>query len=73
VLRAPLSRRQPVFLEVAAALYTHGCSPKLVNYVYGLGGRDTLPAQFVQVYDDLKRIAATGDTEPVLRYLTVRE
>jgi len=63
----------PVFLEVAAALYTHGVFPKLVNYVYGLGGRDTLPAQFVQVYDDLKRIAATGDTEPVLRYLTVRE
>lgn len=61
------------FLEVATALFTHGCAPKMVNYVYGLGGRDTLPGEIKQVYRDLAEIGKTGDIEPLVRYLTVRE
>jgi pyruvate ferredoxin oxidoreductase alpha subunit len=62
-----------LFLEVCTALFTHGYAPKVVNYVYGLGGRDTVPAQIRQVYRDLAQIDGDGKVEPVLRYLSVRE
>jgi len=63
----------PVCFEVVAALFTHGHSPKLVNYVYGLGGRDTIPAQICDIYRELVRIDKEGATGPTLRYLAVRE
>lgn len=63
----------PLFLEVSTALFTHGFTPKVVNYVYGLGGRDTVPAQIHRVYQDLIKIDREGVTEPTLRYLGVRE
>ena len=63
----------PLFIEVVTALFTHGFNPKVVNYVYGLGGRDTVPTQIYQVYQDLIAI----DREPIagspLRFLGVRE
>lgn len=62
-----------LFLEVCTALFSHGYTPKVVNYVYGLGGRDTVPAQIRQVYQDLVEIDRQGKAEPVLRYLSVRE
>jgi pyruvate ferredoxin oxidoreductase alpha subunit len=63
----------PVFVEVCTALSLRGLSPKLVNYIYGIGGRDTVPAEFCQVYRDLLQIVASGDAEPVFRYLGLRE
>jgi len=62
-----------VFLEVCTALFTHNYAPKVVNYVYGLGGRDTVPAQIRQVYQDLADIDREGIVEPKFRYLSVRE
>jgi len=63
----------PLFVETCAALFSAGLRPSVVNYIYGLGGRDTVPAQIHQVYDDLARIAKTGRAEPVFRYLGLRE
>ncbi|MBI2907946.1 MAG: pyruvate ferredoxin oxidoreductase [Chloroflexi bacterium] len=63
----------PVFNEVCTALFTHGQSPKVIDVVYGLGGRDTPPAHIRQVFEELQRIAGTGDTGPVRRFLGVRE
>lgn len=63
----------PLSLEVITALFTHGFAPKVVNYVYGLGGRDTVPAQIYQVYQELIRIDREGVTGPTLRYLGVRD
>ena len=63
----------PIFLEVVTALFTHGFTPKVVNYVYGLGGRDTVPAQIHRVYQDLIKIDREGLTVPSFRYLGVRE
>ena len=62
-----------VFVEVATALFTNGYAPKMVNYVYGLGGRDTLPEEIKQAYRELMEIADTGIVEPLVRYLSVRE
>jgi len=63
----------PLFLEVCTALLTHGFAPKVVNYVFGLGGRDTGPALIHQVYRDLMDIDSVGLAGPPVRYLGVRE
>ena len=63
----------PTFVEVCAALSVRDLRVKMVNYIYGLGGRDTVPAEFCQVYRDLLQIAESGEAEPVFRYLGLRE
>lgn len=63
----------PVFLEVASALYLKNIKTHLVNYIYGLGGRDTIPEQICSVFNDLIDVAHSGKTDPVLRYLGLRE
>lgn len=63
----------PTFLDVVTALATHGFTVKAVNYIYGLGGRDTIPAEFRQVFLDLIKIAEGGVAEPIFRYLGLRE
>ena len=63
----------PLFLEVVTALFTHGFTPKVVNYAYGLGGRDTVPSLIHQVYDELAEIDRKGSTGPTLRYLGLRD
>lgn len=63
----------PIFEEVCTALFNAGHSPKVIDIVYGLGGRDTPPAHIRQVFDELQRIVRTGDLGPVRRFLGVRE
>ncbi len=63
----------PVFLDVATALYLRGIHTQLVNYIYGLGGRDTTPEQICTVFQDLADIARTGKAGPIFRYLGLRD
>lgn len=63
----------PVFHEVRHALYDLDKRPILVNYVYGLGGRDTPPWQIRQVYEDLKGILKEKKVEEPVKYLGLRE
>lgn len=43
----------PVFEEIKAALYQNN-KPKIVNYIFGLGGRDIKLAEIERVYSNLK-------------------
>ncbi len=64
----------PLFLELAAALFTHGKNDApMVDYIFGLGGRDTLPGHIEQVVSDLQEIVRTGKRGPLVRYLGLRE
>lgn len=63
----------PVFGEIRSALYESTNRPPIVNYVYGLGGRDCGPALINQVYADLQRIGAAGQVDSLVNYLGVRE
>jgi pyruvate ferredoxin oxidoreductase alpha subunit len=45
----------------------------IVDYVFGLGGRDIVPSQIEQVAHDLLKIAETGERGDLVRYLGVRE
>nr|MBC7244929.1 pyruvate ferredoxin oxidoreductase [Chloroflexota bacterium] len=63
----------PVFLEVCAALFAAGAAQKVVNYIYGLGGRDVLPEYIERVASDLREIAETGKVKTLVNYLGLRE
>jgi len=63
----------PVFNEIRNALYDGDGHPEVVNYVYGLGGRDIGIKEMKKVYDDLSEIAKTGKVKQRLNYLGVRE
>ncbi|MGE5585600.1 MAG: pyruvate ferredoxin oxidoreductase [Bacillota bacterium] len=62
----------PVFVDVRSAMYD-APGPKMVNYIYGLGGRDVDTEQIAGVYWDLARIAETGKVTSPVTYLGVRE
>lgn len=63
----------PVFVDVRSALYDVDNGPKIVNYIYGIGGRDVTPDHIKTVYADLAKIAETGQVENLLTYLGIRE
>jgi pyruvate ferredoxin oxidoreductase alpha subunit len=62
-----------VFAEMRHALYDESQRPFIVDYVFGLGGRDIKPPAIRKIFDDLKRIAATQRVEQTLNFLGVRE
>ncbi|MHA1616093.1 MAG: pyruvate ferredoxin oxidoreductase [Candidatus Njordarchaeales archaeon] len=63
----------PLFIETRASLYDLPERPIVVNYVYGLGGRDTTPEMIRSAFDELVDIAK-GKIKPFRRkYLGVRE
>jgi pyruvate ferredoxin oxidoreductase alpha subunit len=65
----------PLFLELSAALYAYsnGRGPLAVNYIFGLGGRDVVPAHIEQAAQDILHIAETGERGDLVRYLGLRE
>jgi pyruvate ferredoxin oxidoreductase alpha subunit len=62
----------PVFAEVKAAMYDLESRPKMIDYVYGLGGRDVRVESVMTVFDALQEIIKTGDIGDPYRYLDVR-
>ncbi|MDR3049344.1 MAG: pyruvate ferredoxin oxidoreductase [Elusimicrobiota bacterium] len=64
----------PLYSDIASALFANGItSAKVVNYVYGLGGREIAPNHIAEVYDTLGKIAA-GTQKPStdVNYINVR-
>lgn len=62
----------PMFCEIRSALYEMSPRPIIVNYVYGLGGREVEIEDFMRVYKDLGKIKDTGKYEKLINYLGVR-
>jgi pyruvate ferredoxin oxidoreductase alpha subunit len=62
-----------VFHEVRHVLYDSPAHPQTVNYIYGLGGRDTSPAQIREVFKDLQRILQSKHVGELVRYIGLRE
>jgi pyruvate ferredoxin oxidoreductase alpha subunit len=63
----------PLFMELSAAFKIHDVPAKTVDYVFGLGGRDTTAPQIEGVFRDLANIAETGELKQLITYLGVRE
>jgi pyruvate ferredoxin oxidoreductase alpha subunit len=62
-----------VYQETRHALYDFSTHPSIVNYIYGLGGRDTSPRQIRKVFEDLQKIVQTKRVEEKIRYIGIRE
>jgi len=62
----------PVFHEIRHVLYDASTHPCLVNYIYGLGGRDTSPSQIRRIFEDLQRILQTQEAGKLIRYVGLR-
>jgi pyruvate ferredoxin oxidoreductase alpha subunit len=62
-----------VFGEVRHALYDDKKHPTIVNYIYGLGGRDSSPRELRRIFEELTHIARTGHVESQIHYLGLRE
>jgi len=63
----------PLFHEIRHALYDSPKRPPVVNYIYGLGGRDTPTHLIHQVYKDLQKIAETKQIEQLVKFIGLRE
>lgn len=62
-----------LFEDVTSAMYVNKKSVPMVNYVYGIGGRDTTEKQLESVYSDLAEIAKSGNVGNPYRYLGLRK
>ena len=62
----------PTFGEVRSALYEVPNHPAVINFIYGLGGRDTGPDQLEQAFEAGLKVAATGKITEHVGYLGVR-
>ena len=62
-----------LFEDVVSGMYVNNKNVPIVNYVYGIGGRDTTTKEISSVYSDLQKIADTGNVDNPYRYLGLRK
>ena len=62
-----------VFHEIRHILYDTSTHPYVLNYVYGLGGRDTHPNLIHKIYRDLQRVLKTQQVEKPVQFVGLRE
>lgn len=62
-----------LFEDVTSAMYVNKKQVPMVNYVYGIGGRDTTEKQLESVYSDLAEIVQSGNLGEPYRYLGLRK
>ena len=62
-----------LFQDVTSAMYVENCHVPAINYVYGIGGRDTKADEIEEVYNDLLEIAKTGKVDNPYRYFGLRK
>jgi len=63
----------PVFHEIRHVLYDSNIHPHVVNYIYGLGGRDMSQLLVQKIYRDLARILETGKIDKSIKFIGLRE
>ena len=62
----------PLFEEVTSAMFVKGVTgPKIINYIYGLGGTDVKASDIETVYTRLLDIANTGNVGEPYNYLGI--
>jgi pyruvate ferredoxin oxidoreductase alpha subunit len=63
----------PLFHEVRHAMYDVPNKPQILNYIYGLGGRDTPPQLIDNIYQSMNEIEKTGQIEKNITFIGLRE
>ena len=62
-----------LYSDITSSMYTENVHVPMVNYVYGLGGRDTKSTDIESVFNDLQEIVKTNKVENPYRYLGLRK
>ncbi|MCL2287918.1 MAG: pyruvate ferredoxin oxidoreductase [Candidatus Bathyarchaeota archaeon] len=63
----------PLFNEVRNAFFDLKERPLILNYIFGLGGRDSKPNDMRKIFENLQCIAKTGKIEAIVHYLGLME
>ncbi len=63
----------PVFHEIRHSLYDSQSHPNIVNYIYGLGGRDMAQDTVREIYVDLQKIFETKRAKRTVQFAGLRE
>jgi len=63
----------PIFHEIRHTLYEASIHPHVVDYIYGLGGRDMPQKLIHEIYKDLQKIVKTKRVEKPIQFIGVRE
>lgn len=63
----------PVFNEIRNVMYDLKQQPIIESYIFGLGGRDYSLRDLRRVFEDLARVAKTGQVDNLVHYLGLRE
>mgnify|MGYP003301813831 CR=1 FL=1 len=61
-----------LYTDVTSCMYVNQNQVPCVNYIYGIGGRDTKSDDIEKVFNDLQDIVKTGKTDNPYRYLGLR-
>lgn len=61
-----------LFEDVASSMFTNNVFIPTINYIYGIGGRDTKVEDIESVFNDLSNINTNKKVENPYRYLGVR-
>lgn len=61
-----------LFEDITSAMFTNQVFVPTVNYIYGIGGRDTKAEDINSVFEDLAKLDLTKKIEDPYRYLGVR-
>ncbi|MCL2134292.1 MAG: pyruvate ferredoxin oxidoreductase [Candidatus Bathyarchaeota archaeon] len=62
----------PIFTEVRNALFDLKQRPIIINYIFGLGGRDSNPIGLRKVFEDLQQVTKTGQIDDTVQYLGLK-
>jgi pyruvate ferredoxin oxidoreductase alpha subunit len=63
----------PLYSDTVASLYAAGVTgPKVMNYVYGLGGREINTKHISDIYETLSRVAEGAKSFNTVEYVNVR-
>jgi pyruvate ferredoxin oxidoreductase alpha subunit len=63
----------PLFHEIRHTLYDLETHPHMIDYIYGLGGRDMPPRTIQNIYKELDEISKTGHVKRLVQFAGVRE
>lgn len=61
-----------LFEDVTSGMFVNNIHVPTINYIYGIGGRDTKVSDIKKVYSDLQEIANSGKIANPYRYLGLR-
>ena len=61
-----------LFTDVTSGMQVNKVSVPTINYIYGIGGRDTKSTDIESVFNDLQEIVKTGNIGNPYRYLGLR-